>query len=114
MRNDRVLSASYNLQKGWLEFEVLVYLKKGDYRAYSTTIKPLKQDLNQLTEDIREHIEDCAYFENIVTETMDKINIILTGIFNEFEVYSTADIKEKKIAPFNTIKEFDLGEDDNE
>lgn len=52
MRNDRVLSASYNLQKGWLEFEV--------------------------------------------------------------EVYSTADIKEKKIAPFNTIKEFDLGEDDNE
>ena len=45
---------------------------------------------------------------------MDKINIILTGIFNEFEVYSTADIKEKKIAPFNTIKEFDLGEDDNE
>lgn len=102
-----VLSTSYNLGKGWLEFEFVVYLNKGDLRIYSTTIKPKITDVAQLVSDIKAHIEDCPYIEDI-NSFMDRSNIILRSIFDEFKEYDSSDVYTKSLAPFNTIREFDI------
>jgi len=102
-----VLSTSYNLSKGWLEFEFLVYLNRGDLRIYSTTIKPKITDVTQLVSDIQAHIEDCPYIENLLS-FMDRSNIIIRSIFDEFEEYNNSDALVRSYAPFNIIKEFDI------
>jgi hypothetical protein len=102
-----VLSTSYNLSKGWLEFEFVVYLNKGDLRIYSTTIKPKITDVAQLVSDIKDHIEDCPYIEDI-NSFMDRSNIIIRSIFDEFKEYDNSDVYTKSFAPFNTIREFDI------
>lgn len=102
-----VLSTSYNLGKGWLEFEFLVYLNKGDLRIYNTVVKPKITDVTQLVADIKAHIEDCPYIEDVNT-FMDRSNIILRSIFDEFREYDNSDVYTKSFAPFNTIREFDI------
>lgn len=102
-----VLSTSYNLGKGWLEFEFVVYLNRGDLRIYSATINPKITDVTQLVVDIQAHIEDCPYIENVLS-FMDRSNIIIRSIFDEFKEYDSSDVYTKSLAPFNTIREFDI------
>lgn len=106
-KEDIVLSTSYNLGKGWLEFEFLVYLNRGDLRIYSATVKPKITDVTQLVADIQAHIEDCPYIENILS-FMDRSNIIIRSIFDEFNEYENADALVRSYTPFNTIKEFNI------